>query len=209
MTLAEEVQAEINRDSQVGNNQLAVTLDASNHLKFTSQSYGSASQVKIGSGTALAALGFAGTESGTGQNVGGYFLVNGEREDAAGNGQYLTGNSGNAHTQDLEVRVSLTPAQVGAQTQADLTVSRGVASQFGQLLNRYLDPITGRLKSINDSFQTRADDIQKQIDFQTQFMQAQQQSLVEQFAALESTVSQLKSAGSLLGAQLSGLTGGA
>ncbi|HLJ94166.1 MAG TPA: flagellar filament capping protein FliD, partial [Gemmataceae bacterium] len=207
-TLAEEVQAEINKDSQVGNNQLNVTLDSSNKLRFTSQRYGAASQVQIGSGTALSVLGLSGTESGTGQNVAGYFLVNGVQEAATGKGQYLTGNAGNANTQDLEVQVGLTPTQVGSQAQANLTVTRGVASQFDQVLNRYLDPTTGRLKSINDSFQSRADDIQKQIDFQTQFMQEQQQSLVEQFTALETTVSQLKTAGGLLGAQLTDLSSG-
>jgi flagellar hook-associated protein 2 len=203
--LVQEVQAEINKDSQIGNNQVTVSLDASNKLKFTSQTYGAASQVRIGTGTALTALGLAGTESANGQNVAGYFVVNGVHEAATGNGQFLTGSSGNAHTQDLEVRVTLTPAQVGSQMQSNLTVSRGIASQLSQVLNRYLDPITGRLKSINDSLQTQSDDIQKQIDFQTQMMQQQQQALVQQFAALEGTVSQLKSVGSYLSAQLTSL----
>ncbi len=202
--LAQEVQAEVSKDSQIGS-QVTVSLDASNKLSFTSQIYGSQSQVHIGTGTALSALGLAGTESATGQDVAGYFVVNGVHEAATGSGQFLNGNSGNAHTQDLQVRVTLTPAQVGTQAQVNLTVSRGIASQLNQVLNRYLDPTTGRLKSVNDDFQTQTDDIQKQIDFQTQLMQQQQQALVQQFAALESTVSQLKGVGSLLSAQLTGL----
>ncbi len=204
--LAQEVQAEINKDSQIGNNQVAVTLDASNKLRFTSQIYGTASQVRIGTGTALSALGLAGTESANGQNVAGYFLVNGTTEAATGNGQLLTGSAGNAHTQDLQVRVTLTSSQVSSPVQSNLTVSRGIASQLNQVLNRYLDPVTGRLKSINDSLQSQSDDIQKQIDLQTQLMQQQQQALLQQFAALEGTVSQLKSVGSYLAGQLTGLT---
>ena len=204
-TLVQEVQAEINKDSQVGNGQVVVSVDASGKLRFTSQLYGAASQVSVGTGTALGALGLAGTEKATGQDVAGYFQVNGVKETATGSGQLLSGNSGNAHTQDLQVRVTLTPAQVGSQTQANLTVTRGIASQLNQVLNRYLDPATGRLKSVNDNFQTQSNDIQKQIDFQTKLMQQQQQALIQQFAGLESTVSQLKSVGSLLSAQLTGL----
>jgi flagellar hook-associated protein 2 len=204
-TIAQEVQAEINKDSQVGNGQVVVSVDASGKLKFTSQLYGAASQVSIGTGTALAALGLAGTEKATGQDVAGYFQVNGVKETATGSGQLLSGNSGNAHTQDLQVRVTLTPAQVGSQTQSNLTVTRGIASQLNQVLNRYLDPTTGRLKSVNDNFQTQSNDIQRQIDFQTKLMQQQQQALVQQFAALEGTVSQLKSVGNLLSVQLAGL----
>src|SRR5262249_40223261 len=100
---------------------------------------------------------------------------------------------------------TLTPAQVGSQTQSNLTVTRGIASELNQVLNRYLDPTTGRLKSVNDNFQAQSDGIQKQIDFQTQFMQQQQQALVQQFATLESPVSQLKGVGNLLSSQLTGL----
>lgn len=202
--LAQEVQAEVSKDSQIGS-QVVVSLDASNKLSFMSQVYGSQSKVSIGTGTALGTLGLAGTESATGQDVAGYFVVNGVHEAATGSGQLLSGNSGNAHTQDLQVRVTLTPAQVGTQAQVNLTVTRGVASQLNQVLNRYLDPVTGRLKSVNDNFKAQTDDIQKQIDFQTQLMQQQQQALVKQFAALEGTVNQLKSVGNLLSVQLAGL----
>src|SRR5260370_34549450 len=117
MTLAEEVEAEINKDSQVGNNQLAVTLDASNKLKFTSQSYGAASQVKIGAGTALAALGLSGTGSGTGQHVAGHFLGNGAQEHASRKGQHLTGYSASATAKQHQAQASLRPTQTVPQTE--------------------------------------------------------------------------------------------
>lgn len=205
-TLAQEVQAEINKDSQIGNNQVAVSVGAGNKLNFTSQSFGTSSQVKIIGGTALTALGLSGTESGIGQNVAGYFLVNGVQEAATGTGQFLQGNSSNANTADLRLRVTLTPAQVGTQTQANLTVSRGVASKVNLVLNKYLDPLTGQLKTENTSLQSRVDDIQKQIDFQTKLLQNQQDALVKQFAALEATISQLKTSGDFLNTQLLNFT---
>lgn len=202
--LAREVQAQINANADLLGRKVAVSL-SSNRLVITSASYGSASEVKIGTGTARTTLGFLGTETGLGQNVAGNFLVNGQVEAASGNGQLLTGASGNANTADLQVRVTLTPAQVLAGADADLTVTRGLASKLDQALSNVLDPVTGRLKTINDGFQEDIDDIQETIDRRTALFEARREALLKQFVALERTVSQLKTTGDYLMNQLAGL----
>jgi flagellar hook-associated protein 2 len=202
--LAQEVQAEINASSSLTGRQVAVGLSG-NQLTISSNTFGSSSQVAIGSGTALTALGFAGGESGAGRDVAGNFVVNGVTESATGSGQFLTGASGNANTAGLEVRVTLSAAQVGSGTSANLTVTRGIAAQLGVALDSLLDPVSGRLKTIDDNFQQNINDIQKEIDQEKAFMAQKQQDLLNQFVAMETAISQLQSVSGTVSSMLSGL----
>ena len=102
--LAQEVQGEINGSSAADGRQVAVSVSGS-RLVVTSASFGRASQATIGTGNALTALGFAGNEAATGQDVAGTFTVNGVVETAVGSGQFLTGASTNANTAGLVVRL--------------------------------------------------------------------------------------------------------
>src|SRR4029077_10051250 len=124
------------------------------------------------SGTALAALGFLGGESAQGRDVVGSFLVNGVTEPALGSGQFLSGNPSNANTADLELRVTLTAAQVGSGLQAPVTVSRGIASQLDKVMTGLFDPINGRLKQITDSFTASLQAISTQETQQNTYIQA-------------------------------------
>lgn len=202
--LAQAVQAQINANSSLAGRQVAVSL-MGGKLTVTSNSYGLASEVTIGTGTALGALGFTGTETGRGQDVVGHFLVNGQVEAAVGTGQFLVGSSTNANTADLQVRVTLTDSQIVSGSEASLTVTRGVASKLDTVLSGMLDPVNGRLKAIGGTFQTNIDNLKKVIDKQNQVFEAKRQALVRQFVALESVVSKLKSTGDLLAGQLRGL----
>ena len=111
----------------------------------------------------------------------------------------------NANTANLQVRVTLTPAQVGAGLAADLSVTRGLASKLDLALNSLLDPISGRLHFIDDGFQTTIDDFKKEIARQNQINDDRRNSLLRQFASLEQTVSQLQSIGNYLTAQFGSL----
>jgi flagellar hook-associated protein 2 len=199
--LAQELQAEINKDSNMHGRQITVTVQ-NGHLVLTSAGFGSSSQVTMGNGTALGVLGFTGAESSHGQDVQGNFVVSGKTEAATGVGQLLTGDAGNANTEGLTIRSTLSQSQLGGSPTATVTLTRGLASQMGIALNGLLDPVTGRLKTIEDSFKQQADDVQKQIDEQNQFIDARRQALIEQFVNLETTISQLQGMGGLL----SGLT---
>lgn len=196
--LARLVQAAINGNQDLTGHQVTVGLQGG-RLAITSNSFGSSSQISIGSPNAT--LGFAGSESGQGQDVAGSYLVKGVTETAHGNGQFLSGDAGNVNTADLQVRVILTAAQVGSGTQADLTVSRGIASQLDVSLNRMLDPVNGRLKTVDDALNQTITDYGSEITEDTSLMQAKQQSLQAQFAAMEQTLAQLQAASSFISAQ--------
>jgi flagellar hook-associated protein 2 len=198
--LAQAVQNAINSQPALAANQVTVSVSGS-QLSITTNNYGSAAQIAISSGTAIGSggpLGFNGTETGTGTDVAGNFDVNGLIENATGQGQLLTGNSGNANTANLAVTVSLTAAQVGAGTTADLTVSRGLASQLTVALDGLLAPNTGQLANLNNGYQTTEDDLNQQITQMQTNLQTKQQALADQFTAMEQAVSQLQSISSFL-----------
>lgn len=199
-TLAQAIQLQINTNAALAGNPVAVDLDAG-RLRITSQLYGAGSQLAFAGGTALGAggpLGFAGTETAAGTNVAGQFVVSGQAEAATGVGQVLTGNAGNANTDGLQVRATL-----GAAGTANLTVTQGLASRLGAVFTKYLDPVNGRFKTIDNEFQQNTRDIDATVARQTATMDAKKELLLRQFAAMESAVSRLKG----LGTQLSSLLG--
>lgn len=199
--LAQQLQSVILASPDLHGRSVSVGLSGDS-LRITSLAYGAASGVAVTGGAGLATLGFTGSESDTGRDVAGSFIVNGETEAAVGRGRVLSGNSENANTADLQVRVSLAAAQVVSGPEASLTVTRGVASRLDQILGKLLDSTNGRVKQVEDRFDDQASDIQKTIDRQQDRFKAQQESLLKQFQAMETAVSQLQSTSSALGSQL-------
>jgi flagellar hook-associated protein 2 len=194
LQLAEVIQARVAVNSALaGNVQVNFT---NNQFSFTSTAYGSSSNVRLGSGNALSALGFTAGQSGSGQDVAGYFVAGGNTEAATGSGQLLTGNSGN--TSGLEVQVALTPSQVVANPSINLTVSRGIASSLGQTLNALTDPTTGRLQTINQGFQDQIQNIQNTINNDNSLVSQRETALTAQFAEMEAVISQLKNESSVI-----------
>lgn len=204
--LAQQVQSAINADTQLSGQQVAASVNSNGQLVLSSQSYGSSSTIAIGGGDGLATLGFTGSESGTGQNVAGSFLVDGVSEPATGSGQTLTGNSTNTNTAGLVVLSTLTPAQVSTTPEATVTVTQGIGAQFNNVLNQLLDPITGQLTTIEQSLQTQANSIGQSITQLQKQMQLQQTQLLEEFAQMESNLAAIQSAGNALGASLTGIS---
>ncbi|MDB5307470.1 MAG: fliD [Gemmataceae bacterium] len=181
------LQQAINTNAVLNGHQVAVGLSGTGALQITSHAYGSSSKVAVTGGTALSALGFVGTETATGTNVAGSFVVNGQTELAAGTGQVLAGAIGNANTDGLQVRSTLS-----APGTAGLTVSQGLASRLNQVLNKYLDPTNGRLKAINDGYLQQTKDITTTITKQNALLQTKTADLQSQFAAMETAVNNLK-----------------
>ena len=201
--LAAAVQAKINGDSTLAGQQVSVTLDAGK-LNIRSTVVGAASRVAFLSGSAIATggpLGLDGAAAAQGTDVAGHFLVNGVIESATGFGQILSGASGNANTDGLQVRVTLTTPGT-----ADLAVTQGVASRLSGVLNRYLDPATGRLKSVNDAFQKQVESFARTITKQNEMIEAKKQQLALKFAAMESTISRIKALSDQLSAQFAPAT---
>lgn len=195
------MQEQINSAPALNGNLVTVGLDSSNRIQITSQLYGSGSQVSFAGGDALPLLGFTGSESATGTDVAGHFVVDGVTESATGSKQILTGASGNPNTDGLQVRVtSSTP------TTAEVTVTQGIASRVQAVLNKYLDSNNGRLKMIDDAFQKQYDAIDKSISRQNETLRQKTESLARQFAAMESAVNNLKGLQSQLAALLPMMT---
>ena len=200
------LQSAVNSDTDLTGRRISVGVQAG-QLTLSSASFGSASRLSIGAGTANAALGLTGTENAVGTDVVGSFVVNGVTEQATGVGQFLTGNQNNANTAGLEVRVTLTPTQVGGGTQADLSITRGIASQLDRLMSSLTDPVTGRFKTIDDSFNQQVTDLEAQKTQQTNAMNAKQQQLQTEFANMETTLAKLQAASSTVSGLSSSLTG--
>jgi flagellar hook-associated protein 2 len=176
-------------------------------LSISSDTYGSVSQIAITGGTAAATLGFLGTESSTGKDVAGKFIIDGQEETATGNGRLLQGAAGSANTDGLQVRVTLTTSQVVAGMDGQLNMTRGIAARLDQTLGKMLDAVTGRIKIVNDGFDGKLKNLQTAIDRQNDFFDKQEQQLNDQFIALETTISQLQTTATYLTAQLAGING--
>jgi len=186
-SLVSMLQQRINAAPTLDGNPVTVGLDAGGKISITSQQYGSGSSVAVVGGSAVSLLGFTGTESATGTDVAGQFVVNGIAEKATGSGQVLSGATGNAHTDGLQVRASSPTAG-----SANVTVGQGLASRLNGVMNKYLDASSGRLKTINDTYTQQSTDIDKTITRQNDVLASKTADLQTQFAAMESAVNQLK-----------------
>jgi len=202
--LAAHFAATVNASEELANRSVTAVATGGK-LVVTSASYGSASEVSVGSGTALATLGLTGSESDNGSDVVGRFYVDGQLETAKGSGQVLIGDSENTHTADLQLRVTLTPTQVQSGFTSDLTVTRGLASQLDSLISKLRDPINGRFTTENEQYNTQIESIEDSIARANELFESQKESLVRQFAALETSLSELQSASSFLAGQLAGV----
>ncbi len=187
--LVAALQKAINSAPSLGGNLVSAVVNGNGKIELTTQKYGSGASVAITGGSAplLAALGFNGTETGTGSDVAGNFVANGMTETATGSGQILSGASGNANTVGLQVTSTLS-----APGSANLTVTQGLASRLGAVLNKYLDPVNGRFKAINDAFTERSSAIDKTVAKQSALLESKMAELQTRFAAMETAVNNLK-----------------
>ncbi len=207
LSLSRELKSQLNQVLSSLGRSVNVSL-AGQKLVVTSDRFGVASKVTIVSGTALAALGFSGTETDQGQDIAGQFLVNGVTETATGVGQLLTGSATNANTADLAVRVTLTSSQLQSGADATLSVTHGLASRLGNVLENLLDPVSGRLKAISDVFTKNADEARAAALKEASAMDERKAALTRQFANMEQTLNRLKASGDFATNSLSSLISG-
>lgn len=126
-------------------------------------------------------------------------------EAATGEGQTLTGNSGNANTDGLQIRVTITPAQLTAQgaSQGIVTVSRGIATQLDELLTFLTDESQeGPIQAAINESNSRITDFQAQIDLVTARIEREQARLSEEFTRLEQALGTLQTTSQFLTRQL-------
>lgn len=203
--LASTVESVINNSTADGAVPVNVSLDG-DALKITTQAYGSDANIARIYGSAGSVLGFDGSESDQGADVVGSFRVNGQVETAVGRGRILTSDDDNEFTADIQVVVSLTPAQVDARVEGELTVTRGITSQLDLFLDEILDPVNGTLTTINDDFNAQIESIDESIERINEITEARREALIEEFAALETVLANLQNTGNILATQLANLS---
>ncbi|MBW3539933.1 MAG: flagellar filament capping protein FliD [Planctomycetes bacterium] len=199
--LAQELETRINADSTLTGRSVSVSLNGS-RLVITSDRFGFDSEVASLTGTAAGSLGFTGAENDRGRDVVGRFVVGGQTETAIGRGQALVGDPSNANTADLRVLVTLGPSQVVAGPEAELTVTRGIGSQLQETLGRFLDPIDGRFRSIDDGIETRIEQFDDSIKREERRLDDREAALLRQFAAVEQLIGQSQARSEQFTAQL-------
>jgi flagellar hook-associated protein 2 len=191
------------------------------YLTLTSEGYGSAqtitleSNVSNGGATPLAGTSGAGRtkitessaagETGTGIGIAGVDVagtINGEA--ATGVGQMLTGNSSNANTAGLKLKI--TASTTGSY--GKIHFSRGIASAASDYLDFITKPTTGAVSAAQDSLQTQIDAAEDEITALEQRMTAYQTRLLEQFSAMESALAEMQSQSTYLTSQIAQLSNG-
>ncbi len=182
----------------------AIGVTASNEggkLRLTTNNYG----LKHGF-TVSQSANETGITDGTYNGVDVVGTINGET--ATGDGQVLTGSSGNANTEGLAVRVGITSSQLTAQgaSQGTVTVTQGVGEQMRRSLKAITDRFNGLVATRKKAVQDTIDDLQKQINSMGDRIGRSRQGLVRKFSSLESSVATFNSMGSFLGSQLANIS---
>ena len=188
---------QINTNSGLSGKIYASIDQSTNKLVLSSLGYGAGNGFTVSSNTAAAATNSgigAGTTITDGTDVQG--TINGE--PATGKGQTLTGNSGNATTEGLQLLV--TGAQTGAL--GHVSVTHGVADAVNSLVKSLLDPTTGGVIGAENTLNSQITDTQHQIQQIQDQVSSYTAYLQQEFSAMETRVSQLQSQGSAFAASI-------
>lgn len=172
-------------------------------IRITSERYGTASTVSTAGGTAAAALGFTGAESGAGTDVAGSFTLDGTAIAATGSGQLLTAASGSAGD-GLQVKYVGTASQVLAGTDATLNYSEGYAVKLERLAADLL-ATDGTIDSRTQGANASIKDLDKQRDALNRRLEGVEARLRAQFTALDTLIARLATTSNFLQQQLAAL----
>ena len=205
--LADHLQSVINSSTELGQNDVIVSVGNDNRLNIISEKYGAASQVSSISGSSSATIGFTGTENASGQDVLGEFIVNGKVEVANGTGRLLLGDPDNENTADLQVEVTLTAADIVAGNEGQLDVFRGITGQLSTLVSDFVSVDNGLLKTLDQDFEARIKLIDDQIVRVQETTESKREDLIREFTALESILSELQNRGDFISSQLNSIRG--
>ncbi len=191
--------AAINNDSRLKD--LVTATNVGGKLTITSKKYGTSGNFSVASDTAAAAnnsgLGTAGATV-AGVDVAG--TINGEA--ATGSGQFLTGNSGNANTDGLQVMYS--GASLGVA--GDVRVTKGIGSMVASLISQYTDAVNGLMTANDKALQEQYEGLGESIKTLQTRLTLREQDLRRKFSAMEQAISGLQSQQSSLSAMFSNMS---
>jgi flagellar hook-associated protein 2 len=195
----DDIIARINGDARL-KNLVVASKDSEGKLVIQARNYGSASSFTVVSDQAASANNSGiGTDTieAQGQDVAG--TINGE--SATGQGQFLTGNSGNPNTAGLQIRVMATaPGTYGA-----VIFTRGVADQIRQYAKSVTDIVNGDLTIANNTLQDQIKALDEQMQAIRDEVSRRELALRQQFASLERALSQMQSQSMRLAAMMGGM----
>lgn len=195
--LAAEVQSKINgAEGFVAAGSSVTVTESAGVLTLTSTRYGSASKASISGGNGMSSLMGAAAVVTDGLDVAG--TINGVA--ATGNGQTLTGATGNA-AEGLQVKIS------GGSTGSRGTVnySQGYAYQFDKLMDTQLGT-AGMIASRTSGIDTSLKSLAASRDRVTDRLAATEKRYRDQFTKLDVTISSMLSTGNFLTQQLANLS---
>lgn len=204
--LAEEIQARINADENLGRRGVTVEwVDSGGggYLKIGSSSYGSTATVTIDSVSNSAAT-VLGLEAGlgvAGQDVMG--TINGE--EAEGKGQLLTGKDGNKTTDGLVLKVTLDATQVVDGVEGNVTITKGVAARLKDVVESLTKQEEGTFDRRIKGYQNQIDNITERVAEIDERLKLRRESLLLKFYQMEQALGEMSSIGQYLDSQLAGI----
>ncbi len=185
-------------------------------MNFSSSDYGSGAFIEIAAtseGNAYSSLGLAVGQSAQGVDVAGQYYMGDDAqgnpiyEGAVGDGQFLTGSSGNEYTDGLRVLVTATTSQIqpGGTSFGNVKVTRGIAAKMQRVLKQATSLDGGdvflRKEAINGDIET----LTEQMDRLTDRLEIRRERIVQEFLNLETVLAQLQSEGDYLSQALAAL----
>lgn len=179
--------ATINNDAKLKD--LVVASNDGGQLLITSKKYGTSGNFTVTSDLAAAAdnsgIGTSGLgHSETGVDVAG--TINGE--SATGAGQFLTGASGNATTDGLQVQY--TGTVLGAV--GEIRFTKGIGAIVAGLVSQFNDQASGLISANDQSLQDQFDTLSASIESLQARIALKEQDLRRRFAAMEQAISSMQ-----------------
>lgn len=189
----DSVVSQINNDPKLRDQ--VVASNAGGHLKLESKRFGTAGNFSVVSDLTAeidnSGIGTSGQSSYTsGVDIAG--TINGEA--ATGNGQFLTGNAGNANTDGLQIQYTgSTTGNVGS-----IRFTKGVASKMFDMMDGFINGQNSLLTATDTALQKQIDDISLDIASLEERITLKQASLKARFTAMEQAISNAQAQGQRL-----------
>lgn len=166
----------------------------SGQLQLTHTDYGASYGFSVSQSTDY--LGITAQEY-AGQDVAG--TINGEA--ATGKGQTLTGDEGNNNTDGLVIKY--TGAALG--NIGNISFNLGFSETLERILYQYTDSYEGIIETKRDSIDLSIESLDSQIEALERRLDLKQERMINQFAAMESTMNALQNQGNWLSSMASSL----
>jgi flagellar hook-associated protein 2 len=196
--LVDEIQSQLNSNNALSasGTSVQVGLDVNGNLSFTSETYGSSSEISLTSAENAAIFNLDSATSTAGVDVAG--TIGGRA--AEGDGQVLFLGRGNGDASGLQVRV--TGENTGSR--GSITFIEGVAERTVNLVTSFVG-VDGALESRTERLNRDLEQIQENRVRLEERIASYRERLVAQFSAADSLISQLNSTQDFVSQQLAAL----